>query len=82
MKAAAAGLARDERGTRAAHCSSIPFFHQSASGMVPAQRPLAIAAPLQDVLSKVCVVLATQAFDPAVARLAFASRDAWSHSAR
>jgi hypothetical protein len=34
--------------------------------MVPTQRAIAIASPLQDVLSKVRVVLATQAFDPAV----------------
>jgi len=39
--------------------------------MVPTQRALAVASPLQDVLSKVRVVLATQAFDPAIAPAAF-----------
>jgi len=48
-----------------------PLFIRTRSGMVPTQRALAIASPLQEVLSKVRVVLATQAFDPAVARVAF-----------
>lgn len=39
--------------------------------MVPTQRALAIRSPLQEVLSKVRVVLSAQAFDPAVASPAF-----------
>jgi DNA-binding transcriptional LysR family regulator len=50
---------------------SDPLFVRTRAGMVPTQRALAIASPLQDVLSKVRAVLATQAFDPAVARAAF-----------
>lgn len=50
---------------------SDPLFIRTRAGMAPTQRALAIASPLQEVLSKVRVVLATQAFDPAVARAAF-----------
>ncbi len=50
---------------------SDPLFIRTRAGMVPTQRAVAIASPLQDVLSKVRIVLATQAFNPAVARAAF-----------
>jgi len=50
---------------------SDPLFVRTRAGMAPTQRALAIAPPLQEVLSKVRVVLATQAFDPAVARTEF-----------
>ena len=50
---------------------SDPLFVRTQAGMVPTQRALAIASPLQEVLSKVRVVLAAQAFDPAVAPTAF-----------
>jgi DNA-binding transcriptional LysR family regulator len=48
-----------------------PLFVRTRAGMLPTQRALAIASPLQDVLANVRVVLATPAFDPAVARVSF-----------
>jgi DNA-binding transcriptional LysR family regulator len=50
---------------------SDPLFIRTRAGMVPTQRALAVAAPLHDILSTVRVVLATQAFDPAVTTAAF-----------
>ena len=50
---------------------SDPLFIRTREGMVPTQRALAVAPLLQDVLAKVRIVLATQAFDPAVAPAAF-----------
>jgi DNA-binding transcriptional LysR family regulator len=54
---------------RALFCD--PLFVRTQAGMVPTQRALAIASPLQEALSKVRVVLAAQAFDPAAATTAF-----------
>lgn len=50
---------------------SDPLFIRTRAGMVPTQRALALATPLQDALAKVRIVLATQAFDPGVAPAAF-----------
>src|SRR5260221_12218967 len=57
--------------TRLRALFSDPLFVRTRAGMMPTKRALAIATALQEVLSKVRVVLATQAFDPAVTRVAF-----------